>query len=167
MIFEEFKVDIKSFFHGKNLDENNVAYVALDEKNWISWKYFEAFKEMPTIWHHQFEKEMFGTWSLPRGFKIVFNDYSWIEYNHCFDPYYSEFIYHKPLVRPANKYFEKIKYISRYKHNIVLGDFIHKKTNEKRISNASVQTELETMYYKATNSGSVFFSPSSNSKFEA
>lgn len=122
-LFIKLKEDLINFIKIKKLDENNIAYVNIDSNNWVSWHYFNLLKIQPKIWYY-FKQEQFGTWSLPIGFKVVFRDYSWIEYDQCFDPYYSKWVHREPVKRAVNKYFEKIPYTPKYKEPIVLGDFL-------------------------------------------
>ena len=124
-LFEKFKIELEKVITQNKLEEINIAYVSLNSNYWISWPIFKKFPVEPLLWkEYIFSQAQFDTWDLPRDFKVVFKDYSWIEYYQCFDPFYSEWIYRKPITRPLNKYYEKIPYTPKHNKQLVLGDFI-------------------------------------------
>jgi len=131
--FEKMKNDLLKYIKFKNLDENNIVYVNLDNEYWVPWNYFKNLNTVPKLWDWEyFEKDVFDDkWLLPKTFKIVFRDYSWIGYNQCFDPFYSSWEYHMPVKRSPNKYYEHKPYIPKYGKPLVLGDFIKSGIKEK------------------------------------
>lgn len=87
-MFKDFQRDILNVLDKYNFGLDNVIYVSLTPDFYINIYDFMALDHIPKIWKDNFfSKEQFGTWRIPLGFRIVLYDYSFIEYDVCFNPF--------------------------------------------------------------------------------
>lgn len=89
-----------------NIQEDDILYVALNESFWMPWDEFIKLKNPPHVWEPLCNGK-FITWdTVTSKFRVVLKDLRWIDYSHCCDEYYSEFVLHESKEKPMNQYFE-------------------------------------------------------------
>lgn len=121
-LFNLLKEDIQKRLKWHKIEESQVLFVSLTQDYWISLEEFLKLTRIPAIWNNEsFQTEQFGSWILPKGFKIVLKDYSILRYWFSWgDPFYSEWQLIPGTKRPPKKYHENRP------RNITLGDYIKK-----------------------------------------
>lgn len=117
---EQLIKDLRIFFNSKDIQEDDILYVSLNEFYWMPWNEFIKLKKPPHVWE-DICNGSFDMWeSLDLNFRVVLKDFVWIDYFNCWgDPYYSQFRLHESRERPIQQYFEP-----REPHERKLGDFI-------------------------------------------
>lgn len=119
-LFNILKEDIQKELKKYKIEESEVHFISLTDDYFISLDDFLKLTKRPIIWKTEnFGTEQFGSWLLPKGFKIVLKDYRIIRYWLSWgDPYYSEWQLIPNTKRPTKKYYENGP------RNITLGDYI-------------------------------------------